>query len=291
MTADTMRTWKVGDVKVTRIVEVNAHTDPLSVLLKEGTPELMKKYAWLFPHFATPEGDMKISFQCFVVKTGKRRVMIDTCIGNDRRRPYPVFTNMQTSFLKDLARAGCPAESIDTVLCTHLHFDHVGWNTQLVNGKWVPTFPNARYLFSRKEWNHWKKHPRDGSVEAQHLEDSIQPVLDAGLAEFVATDYRICRELRLEPSHGHSPGHVHVRISSRGERAVITGDLMHHPIQFAVPDMRTNFCMDVDKAIRTRKAFIRKYQDRKVLVIGTHFCDPTAGWIERDRTNWRFSIK
>lgn len=291
MVAKTMRRWKIGDVEVTRIVEVNAHIDPLAVLLKEGSPELMKKYKWLFPHFATPEGDMMISFQCFVVKVGKRRIMIDTCIGNDRKRAYDIFTNMHTAFLDDLARAGCPPESIDTVLCTHLHFDHVGWNTHLVDGKWVPTFPNARYLFGRKEWNHWKKHPRDGSIEAQHLEDSIQPVLDAGLAEFVATDHRICREVRLEPSHGHTPGHVHVRISSRGQKAVITGDLMHHPIQFAVPDMLTNFCMDAKKACRTRRNFIKRYEDRKALIIGTHFCDPTAGWIERDKTNWRFAIK
>ena len=291
MVAETMRHWKVGDVEVTRLVEVNAHTDPLSVLLKEGSPELMKKYAWLFPHFATPEGDMKISFQCFVVKTQNRRIMIDTCIGNDRWRVYDIFTNMHTTFLEDLARAGCPPETIDTVLCTHLHFDHVGWNTHKVGDKWVPTFPNARYLFGKTEWEHWNRHPRDGSVEAQHLVDSIQPVLDAGLADFIDPDHRICEEIRLESSPGHTPGHVHAVINSRGQQAVITGDLMHHPVQFAVPGMLTNFCMDAERACRTRSDFIRKYEDRKALIIGSHFCDPTAGWIERDQSNWRFSIK
>ena len=291
MVAETMRHWKVGDVEVTRLVEVNAHTDPLSVLLKEGSPELMKKYAWLFPHFATPEGDMKISFQCFVVKTQNRRIMIDTCIGNDRWRIYDIFTNMHTTFLEDLARAGCPPETIDTVLCTHLHFDHVGWNTHKVGDKWVPTFPNARYLFGKTEWEHWNRHPRDGSVEAQHLVDSIQPVLDAGLADFIDPDHRICEEIRLESSPGHTPGHVHAVINSRGQQAVITGDLMHHPVQFAVPGMLTNFCMDAERACRTRSDFIRKYEDRKALIIGSHFCDPTAGWIERDQSNWRFSIK
>jgi glyoxylase-like metal-dependent hydrolase (beta-lactamase superfamily II) len=284
-----MKTWKIGKVAVTRIVEVNAHTDPLSFLLPDGgSPELMKKHDWLFPHFATPEGDMKISFQCFVLKAGKHRMMIDTCIGNDRKRQFDIFTNMNTSFLEDIAAADCPAEKIDTVICTHLHFDHVGWNTHKVGGKWVPTFPNARYLFGKKEWEHWNAHPRDGSVEAEHLVDSLDPILDAGLADFVEGDHKITGEIRLIPTPGHTPGHVSVHISSGGEDAVITGDLMHHPVQFAVPDLKGSFDMDPPRAARTRREFIKRYEDRKAFVIGSHFCDPTAGWILRDGPAWRF---
>jgi glyoxylase-like metal-dependent hydrolase (beta-lactamase superfamily II) len=288
MAAEHMKTWTIGNVKVTRIVELNNHVDPLSVLLKDGSPELMKKYDWLFPNFATPAGDMIISFQCFVVQTPRRRIMVDTCIGNGRWREHPVFVNMQTSFLEDITRAGCPPESIDTVLCTHMHFDHVGWNTRKVNGQWVPTFPNARYLISTREWNHWKQVPRDGTVHAQHLVDSIQPVLDAGLVVFVASDHRIARELRLFPTPGHTPGHVSVAISSQGEKAVITGDLMHHPIQIAEPDLLANFCIDAKKACRTRRKFVTTYQNRKVFILGSHFCDPTGGWIIKDEKGWRF---
>ena len=283
-----MKSWNIGNVTVTRIVEVNNHTDPLAVLLADGSPELMKKYDWLFPDYATPEGDMKISFQCFVIKAGNHRIMIDTCIGNERRRVYDIFTNMQTSFLDDISLAGCPPESINTVLCTHLHFDHTGWNTRKVEGEWVPTFPNARYLFGRTEWEHWKDLPRDGSVEAEHLVDSIDPILKAGLADFVESDHKVTDEIWLEPTPGHTPGHVSVHISSRGEDAVITGDLMHHPIQFAVPEMKGNFCMDPELSTRTRVDFIRRYENRKAFIIGSHFCDPTGGWILRDKENWRF---
>lgn len=290
MAADHMRTWKIGNVEVTRIVEVNNHVDPLAVLLEDGSPELMKKYDWLFPDFATPDGDMMISFQCFVVKTPERQIMLDTCIGNDRRRVFDIFTNMQGSFLEDLALTGCTPETVDTVLCTHLHFDHVGWNTQLVNGNWVPTFPNARYLFSEQEWEHWKDMPRDGSVEAEHLVDSIDPILAAGLVDLVGPNHQVTDEIRLIPTPGHTPGHVSVHISSQGKDAVITGDLMHHPVQFAVPDMRANFCMDADLACKTRREFIQRYENRKAFVIGSHFCDPTAGWIVRDEESWRFEV-
>jgi glyoxylase-like metal-dependent hydrolase (beta-lactamase superfamily II) len=288
MAEEHMKSWNIGNVTVTRIVEVNNHTDPLAVLLSEGSPELMKKYDWLFPDYATPEGDMKISFQCFVIKAGNHRIMIDTCIGNDRRRVYDIFTNMHTSFLDDISLAGCPPESINTVLCTHLHFDHTGWNTHKVDGEWVPTFPNARYLFGRREWEHWKDLPRDGSVEAEHLVDSVDPVLKAGLADFVESDHKVTDEIRLEPTPGHTPGHVSVHILSQGEEAVITGDLMHHPIQFAVPEMKGNFCMDPELSTKTRVDFIRRYENRKAFIIGSHFCDPTGGWILRDKENWRF---
>jgi glyoxylase-like metal-dependent hydrolase (beta-lactamase superfamily II) len=290
MAAEHMRTWKVGNVEITRIVEVDGHVDPLSVLLADGSPELMKRYDWLFPHFATPEGDMRISFQCFVLKAGDRRIMIDTCIGNDRQRMFDIFTNMQTSFLDDIARAGCPAAGIDTVLCTHLHFDHVGWNTQLVGGRWVPTFPNARYLFGRTEWEHWQKADRAGDAHAAHLTDSVDPILDAGLADFVEADHLISDEIALVSTPGHTPGHVSVHIDSGGRRAVITGDMMHHPVQFAVPHMPGNFCMDKELSCRTRRQFIERYADGETLVIGSHFCEPTAGRIVRDGEAWRFDI-
>ena len=288
MAKEHMKTWTIGKVEVTRIVEVNGHTDPLSFLLEGGSAELMKQYDWLFPHFATPEGDMRISFQCFVVKTPTHRIMIDTCIGNDRQRRFDIFNNMNTSFLADIAAAGCPAESINTVLCTHLHFDHVGWNTHRVNGKWVPTFPNARYLFGKTEWEHWKTMPREGNEESMHLVDSIDPIIAAGLAEFVDTDFKIIPGVRLIPTPGHTPGHVSVHISSEGKEAVITGDLMHHPVQIAVPEMKGNFCMDPVQSGKTRRAFVERYANQPTLIIGSHFPDPTAGWIASDENGWAF---
>jgi glyoxylase-like metal-dependent hydrolase (beta-lactamase superfamily II) len=244
------------------------------------------------PHFATRAGKMLISFQCFVLKTRDKRVMIDTCIGADRQREFPVFCNLQTTFLDDIAAAGFPRDTINTVMCTHLHFDHVGWNTRLVNGKWVPTFPQAQYLFGKQEYEHWQ-HLREthGYHNVDHLADSIDPIVEAKLAAFVGTDYRLTDEVWFEPTPGHTPGHVSVHIRSRGEEAVITGDMMHHPIQFAVPDIPGNFDMNKDQGAKTRRAFIEKYADKKVMIIGSHFCEPTAGWIVRDGEAWRLATQ
>ena len=292
MAVEHLRRWMIGDVEVVRIVEVNAFEDDMSMLLKEGTPEFVQSFRWLTPHFATRAGRMLISFQCFVLRSRDRRVMIDTCIGADRQREFDVFCNLKTSFLEDLTAAGYPPATVNTVLCTHLHFDHVGWNTHRVDGRWVPTFPNARYLFGKKEYEHWEHLRRTGGYHnIEHLTDSIDPILAAGLAEFVGPEHRITDEVWLEPTPGHTPGHVSVRIASRGQQAVITGDMMHHPIQLAVPDLLGNFDMDKEQGARTRRAFIERYQDRKALVIGSHFCDPTAGWIVRDGAAWKLALE
>jgi glyoxylase-like metal-dependent hydrolase (beta-lactamase superfamily II) len=188
-----------------------------------------------------------------------------------------------------LATAGFPAESIDSVMCTHLHVDHVGWNTRLVNGKWVPTFPNARYLFGRKEWEHWSSAQalnRDGDV----MGDSVRPIIDAGLAELVDMRHALTPEVRLEPTPGHTPGHVSVRISSRGEDAVITGDLMHHPLQCAEPDLANNYDVDAAGARRTRREFLARYSNKRMLVLGTHFAPPTGGWVVDAEQAWRFAL-
>ena len=292
MAAEHIRHWKIGDVEVARIVEVNNWEDDIAMLLPDGKAEYVQKFPWLVPHFATPAGRMLISFQCFVLKSRDRCVMIDTCIGNDRQREYPVFTNMQTSFLEDLATAGFPATSIDTVMCSHLHFDHVGWNTRKVGDKWVPTFPQARYLFGRQEFAYWQ-HLRDtgGYHNFAHLVDSVDPIVEANLHELIETDHAITDEVWLEHTPGHTPGHVSVHIRSRGHEAIITGDMMHHPIQLAAPEMHGNFDMDKEQGAKTRKAFVERYSDKRVLIIGTHFCDPTSGWIVRHGDAWKLALE
>ena len=261
------------------------------MLLPDGKPEYVQKFPWLLPHFATPAGRMLISFQCFVLRSRDKVAMIDTCIGNDRQREYPVFCNLQTTFLEDLATAGFPPNTVNTVLCTHLHFDHVGWNTRKVNGKWVPTFPQARYLFGKTEYEHWQ-HLKDtgGYHNVDHLADSIEPIVKAGLHELVGPEHRITDEVWLEPTPGHTPGHVSVHIRSKGEEAVITGDMMHHPIQLAAPDIHGNFDMEKELGAKTRRAFIERYADKKVLIIGSHFCHPSSGWIVRDGAAWKLKV-
>lgn len=229
--------WQIGDVKITRVAELGGAPFPSTFMFPAATPELVQRHAWLKPHFAHEDGRLFGSIHSFVIESGKRRIIVDTCVGNDKARAVQAWNMLQGPFLEQLAEAGFPPESIDTVLCTHLHVDHVGWNTRLVNGKWLPTFPNARYLFGRREWEHWSSEAaqhRDGDV----MGDSVRPIVDAGLAELVDMNHVLTPEVRLEPTPGHTPGHVSVRISSQGEEAVITGDLMHHPLQCAEPRPR-----------------------------------------------------
>ncbi|HMB73552.1 MAG TPA: MBL fold metallo-hydrolase [Gammaproteobacteria bacterium] len=290
MAIDTIRTWSIGDVEITRIVEVNNWEDDITMLLPDATPETVLAYPWLQPHYATASGKMIISFQCFVMRTPQHQIMLDTCIGADRQREFDVFTNLRTDFLDDLGHAGFDPKKIDTVLCTHLHFDHVGWNTRLVDGRWVPTFPNARYLFGRSEYEHWKMlTDTNGYHDLNHMHDAVQPVVDAGLVDLIEIDHAICPEITLRPTPGHTPGHVSIAIESRGERAIVTGDLMHNPIQLERPDDTVRFDMDQARARRTRMQFVDDMANTDVFVIGSHFSDPTGGWVVRDAAGCRLA--
>ena len=212
--------------------------------------------------------------------------MVDTCLGNDKQgRKIPHWNERQGTFLADIAAAGYPAESIDTVLCTHLHTDHVGWNTSLKDGKSVPTFPKARYLFGRKEFEHWQQ-AAEGPQRAV-FDDSVMPIVEAGLHTLVEEDHQLCEEVRLAPSFGHTPGHVSVRISSEGQEAFITGDMAHHPCQIARPHWSTTADSDAEAGIATRRRVFGELEGTEVLVIGTHFAGISSGRIARDGDAWR----
>jgi glyoxylase-like metal-dependent hydrolase (beta-lactamase superfamily II) len=290
MAVEHMKTWRIGRVEITRLVEVWKWEDDIGMALEGGKPAMVLAQPWLLPQHATPEGRMFINFQAFVLKAGKRRIMIDTCVGADREREFAVFTRMRTTFLEDLASIGIAPGDVDTVLCTHLHFDHVGWNTRLLDGRWVPTFPNARYLFSRKEYDHWVMLRETGGYHGvNHLADSVDPVVAAGLVDFITHEHRLSDEIRLMPTPGHTPDHVSVLIDSEGEQAVITGDVMHHPIQVAMPAHPATFDMDKEAGSKTRVEFVKRFQENPVLVIGSHFADPGAGYIVRHGDAWKLN--
>jgi len=281
-----MLTWRIGDVTVTRIVELEV-TGGSRFILPDATRDAVLPIGWLRPHFADEDGRLRMSIHALVVATPTRRIVVDTCLGNDKQgRRIPAWNDLHGPFLADLAAAGYPRESIDTVLCTHLHVDHVGWNTMLVDGRWVPTFPNARYLMGRVEYAHWRDH---GEREDQRavFADSVQPVFDAGLVELVETDHHIDATVSLIPTLGHTPGHVSVRISSRGQEALITGDFMHHPCQIARPEWASTADSDPVAARVTREQMLAGLAHPPVLVIGTHFAAPTAGRIVRDGAAYR----
>ncbi len=278
-----MLRWKVGDVTITQVVELETASIG-SMVLPQATPELVRAIPWLTPHFIDADGRLLFSINALLVESADQRIVVDTCLGNDKERPYREFNKLSGPFLRDLEEAGAPRQSVDFVLCTHLHVDHVGWTTMKVDEQWVPTFPNARYLFARKEWEYWKDEPEEfGPV----VTDSVRPIVEAGLADLVEMDHKLTDEVWLEPTPGHTPGHVSVRIRSAGADAVITGDMIHHPCQIAKPDWSSAVDYDQDQSRETRSDFLRRYADQPVLVIGTHFVAPTAGRIVRDGDAFR----
>jgi glyoxylase-like metal-dependent hydrolase (beta-lactamase superfamily II) len=281
-----MMKWRVGEVTVTKIVELEV-TGGSRFILPQATREAVLPIGWLRPDFADDLGRLKMSVHALVVETPSRRIVVDTCLGNDKEnRRIPTWNRLQTSFLTDLAAAGHARETIDSVICTHLHVDHVGWNTMLTDRGWVPTFPSARYLMGRVEYAHWtSRHDREDMAAV--LADSVTPVRDAGLIHLVETDHRICDEVSLVPTLGHTPGHVSVRIASQGEEALITGDFMHHPCQIARPEWSSTADSDPVEARLTRERMLTLLADTPILVIGTHFAGRTAGRVELDGDAYR----
>lgn len=288
-----MLAWTIGDVSIVRVVEMLPR-EPAKRLLPSATSERLDvHWEWMFPHFVDEAYNLRLSIHALVIESEGRRILVDTCVGNDKERAYRGMGRLRTPFLEHLDDAGYPAGSIDTVLCTHLHFDHVGWNTMLVDGQWVPTFSRARYLFAR-EWDYWRAvQEADAEVMQESLRvlaDSVRPVVDAGLVDLVEADHRVTSEVWLEPTPGHTPGHVSVRISSKGQSAVITGDMVHNPVQFAEPTWKCYADDDTEQAVATRLAFVQRYGGTDTVVLGTHFPAPTAGRIVADGASWRFEV-
>ena len=284
-----MSQWRIGDVTVTRIVEMEM-AGGTRFILPQATPEAVAPYEWMKPHFVTEEGKLVMSIHALVVDAPGCRIMVDTCLGNDKQgRTVPIWNDRQGPFLKQMEEAGFPPSSIDMVMCTHLHVDHVGWNTMLVDGKWVPTFPQARYLMARREFEHWQSQT-ENEEQTVVFSDSVKPVFDAGLVDLVEMDHRLCDEVSLVPTTGHTPGHVSVKISSKGEEALITGDFIHHPCQFARPDWASAADTDSQGSTATREKMFESLAETPVLVIGTHFASPTAGHVRRDGKTYRFDV-
>jgi glyoxylase-like metal-dependent hydrolase (beta-lactamase superfamily II) len=281
-----MLSWRVGRVKITRIVEMDLPV-PTKVIPQATAAEL-RKLPWLYPHFVSEDdATLKLSIHALLVEAPGLKLIVDTCIGNNRPREITGGEPLATPFLQHLQEAGWSRDGVDAVLCTHLHVDHVGWNTMLENGKWAPTFPGARYLIGRREYEFWSTH--DDEEQQAMLGDNVKPIFDAGLVELVEQDHVISPEIRLTPSIGHTPGHVSVMIESEGERAVITGDIAHHPCQMAHPEWPFG---DDDRKVATLTGsrLFAECADQPTLVIGSHFAAPTAGHVVRDGAAFRFAV-
>lgn len=287
-----MQKWQIGEVEIHRVVEFEQPlVDPFVLFPGADAAALEAHTSWLEPRLRDPDtGQLIIAFHSFVVRTPRHTILVDTCGGNDKHRPQKTrYHQRNWPYLENLAAAGFSPEDIDFVLCTHLHVDHVGWNTRLIDGRWVPTFPNAKYLFARKEWEFWEaEYKTEGFTDDPYYEDSILPIIADGRAVLVDSDHTIDDWVRLDPSPGHTPGHVCIQIASGQSHAVMSGDLMHHPVQCAEPDWNSCFCVDPAASAATRRAFLETYSGTPTLVMPAHFPTPGAGRITEAGDAWRF---
>ena len=247
------------------------------------TPDLLaENRPWMRDAAALDAQDVLIlCFQSYVVKTPHHTILVDSCIGNDKPRPTRPKWNMKTDdiYMRALASAGISVGDIDFVMCTHLHVDHVGWNTRLENGRWVPTFPNARYVFARNEFDYWTE--QHAKTPVPPFNDSVLPVLEAKRADIVGNDYEIGDHARILPTPGHTPGHVAFTFGRGRDDAVIGGDLMHSPLQARYPELSMKFDVDQTQAARTRRGFLKRYCDTDTLCCTAHFPSPSAEKIRR----------
>jgi glyoxylase-like metal-dependent hydrolase (beta-lactamase superfamily II) len=279
--------WSVGDATIFRVGDVEA-TAALQGLIPKLDPPAISRAAWLTPDFVDERGRLKGMVQAFLIMIAGRTIIVDPGVGNEKTRVAVTgWNNMHTKFLDRLQATGVGIEGIDYVVNTHLHFDHVGWHTRLVDGVWWPTFPAARYVISAEEFGYWQSRP-ENEIADQHagFADSVLPVREAGLVDLVADDHVVTDGVRLMPSPGHTPHHVSVMIQSAGQSAVITGDVIHHPCQIAYPDWGASD-FDPDQAQTTRSDFLNRFADTDTVIIGTHFADPVAGHIRREGTAYR----
>jgi glyoxylase-like metal-dependent hydrolase (beta-lactamase superfamily II) len=275
--------FSVADLTIDRIIEQETTFFPALELFPDLTPEMLgENRAWLQQAKALDDNDVLIlCFQSYVVKTPHHTILIDSCIGNDKPRAGRPKWDKKTddTYMRSLAAAGVSVDDIDIVMCTHLHVDHVGWNTRLDNGRWVPTFPKARYVFGQHEYQHWTA--ENAKAEVPPFADSVLPVVEAGKADLVADDFTIGDHVRIVPTPGHTPGHIAIAIGKGKDDTVFTGDLIHTPLQLRYPELSPKFDVDPAQAATTRRQFLERYCDTETLCCPAHFPSPSIGKIRR----------
>ena len=282
-------TIEIGAVSVTRVMEWEGLFSPGTQLIPDSDDEFWRSERDLLvpDHFDPEAGLIRACLQTFVLRSEGRTILVDTGAGDGKERPYiPVFGHLETGFLGRLASAGVQPEDVDVVVNTHVHIDHVGWNTFLRDREWVPTFPNARYVFSKADfefWNPLNGHERHGALVNQNMfEDSVAPVANAGLADpWEGDTFQLDANLTLELAPGHTPGLSVLRLESEGERAVFVGDLLHSPAQILHPDWNSCFCEDAAMARTSRRRILSRAADENELVIPAHLGGAHAAEVVR----------
>ena len=286
-----MQSVQVGDVTITSIIERDGPWRRPQDMFPAYDPEIGKRHlAALDPVMYDAASDrMVITYQTFVVRTPHHTMLVDTCTGEDKGYPAPMDFPKQR-WLDEFRAAGLSFELIDYVFCTHLHIDHCGWNTVLRDGRWVPTFPNAKYVFHKREYAAWEEATKRGANPPGDVwRFNCEPVVQAGQALLVDDDYMLDDMVWLTPTPGHAPCHCCVNIKSGGQRAVVTGDLMHHALQVREPDWSTVFDWDPKQAAASRHKFFGEVADTSALILPVHFPSPTVGRITADGERFNYT--
>jgi glyoxylase-like metal-dependent hydrolase (beta-lactamase superfamily II) len=287
---------RVGELTIHRIVEQEEpFFDPLDFFPSLTRETLEENRAWLenAGGLDPATGKLRLCVQSYLVRTPRHTILVDTCVGNDKPRPARPFWNMlkTDAWERGLAGTGVRPEEIDYVMCTHLHVDHVGWNTRLKDGRWVPTFPRARYVIAEKEFAYWSA--EHAKAENPVMTDSVLPIIEAGRADLVRTDMAFDDHARLVPTPGHTPDHFSVEFGraagSAPPAAVLTGDALHSPLQARYPELSMRADFDGAQAAATRRRLLECHCDTGTLVCTAHFPSPSVGHVGRWGDGFRFT--
>lgn len=276
--------FKLGQAEIRPVLEMALTRRPIAFLGAD--PALVEaNRSWLAPHFLEEGDTWSLNFQSWILEVDGKIVVVDPCTGNGRPHPIAAFDMLDLPFIERFCATGVRPEDVDYVFCTHMHHDHCGWNTQLRGGRWVPTFPNARYLFVRREYERWNPNGagyRAVDYNAGVYERSILPVVEAGLADLVTERTRVSPSLEIQPAHGHTLGHCMLHLVSEHQQGYFTGDVFHHPLQLTSPQLQFGDCDDVEQAIATRRRLVDLALEREALIVPAHLPFPHAGRLRRD---------
>ncbi|MGE0415328.1 MAG: MBL fold metallo-hydrolase [Acetobacteraceae bacterium] len=274
--------FKVGDATIHRVVEMECGFTPIQEFFPTLTKErLEENRSWMQPAALDADDNLVLCFQSYVVQIGGKNILVDSCVGNDKSREARPLWNKKKdwAFVNGLAAAGLTFADIDFVMCTHLHVDHIGWNTRLENGRWVPTFPKARYLFAKTELDYWLA--ENAKAELPQIADSVVPIVEAKTCDVITSDYQMNDLVRLIPTPGHTIDHYAVQVGKKGTDAVFTGDLIHSPLQAKHPELSMRVDYDPAQGIATRRKFLETYCDTNTVCCFAHFPSPSKGYVRR----------
>jgi glyoxylase-like metal-dependent hydrolase (beta-lactamase superfamily II) len=286
-----MAPFKVGDITIHPVIESEAALFDAFEFFPSLSKEVFEQNAsWLRPTYIDPAGKVVLCFQSFLVETPHHKILVDSCVGNHKPRPTRPFWHNQAGqrWEKGLAATGVGYDDIDYVMCTHLHVDHVGWNTRLDNGRWVPTFPKARYLFAERELAYWTAEHAKDATSLPWITDSVLPIVAAGRAELVRSDHRLNELVALIPTPGHTIDHYSVRVGKPQRDCVITGDMIHSPLQARYPELGMRADYDSKQAGASRRALFTAVCDSPTQLCVVHFPSPSIGRLMRWEDGFRF---